>query len=266
MYKYFLVEKSYFIAKVTINRPEKRNAMNRDLILELGEVFRKLNKDPDVRIILINGSKVGEKEFFSAGIDMNELAELGGESSLNLLRKFQKDLQEGITTVENTEKPVIAVLNGYCLGSGYELALACDFRLASENTKVGLLETSIGLIPDLGGTTRLVKILGTSIAKKVILTSEEFEAKEALRLGLVDYVYPQDELENKAFELANKLLKNAPLALGVAKRIIDQVYAQTQETGLLIEQLAQIELLKSEDVREAFMAKMEKREPEFKGK
>ncbi|MHA1992144.1 MAG: enoyl-CoA hydratase/isomerase family protein [Candidatus Hodarchaeales archaeon] len=266
MYKYFLVEKLYYVAKITINRPEKRNAMNKELFLELGIVFQDLNRDPEVRVILITGSNVGEKEFFSAGIDMSELAQLGGESSHNILRKFQKDLQEGITAIEITEKPVIAVLNGYYLGSGYELALACDFRLASENTKVGLLETSIGLIPDLGGTTRLVKILGTSIAKKVILTSEEFEAKEALRLGLVDYVYPQEELENKAFELANRLLKNAPLALGVAKRTIDQVYAQTQETGLLIEQLAQIELLKSEDVREAFMAKMEKREPEFKGK
>ncbi|OLS16875.1 MAG: 3-hydroxypropionyl-coenzyme A dehydratase [Candidatus Heimdallarchaeota archaeon LC_3] len=266
MFKNFLVEKSYYIAKVIINRPEKRNAMNKDLFIELKRVFHELNEDPEVRVIILTGTKIGDKEFFSAGIDINELAQFGGDIGLTEIRHYSKQLQEGISAVEMTEKPVIALLNGYCFGSGFELALACDFRVASSKTQVGLLETSIGLIPDLGGITRIVKTLGTSIAKKVILTSDKFNAEESLQLGLVDWVYEPTEVEDKAFELANKLLRNAPLALGVAKRTIDQVYGQTQETGLLIEQLAQLELLKTEDTREAFLAKLEGREPDFKGK
>ncbi|MFW9930026.1 MAG: enoyl-CoA hydratase/isomerase family protein [Candidatus Thorarchaeota archaeon] len=264
MYDYFKIEKHQYITKVIINRPEKRNAMNRKFFTELNAIFNNLSADKDTRVILITGTSYNGSSFFSSGIDINELAEKS-TSSISEMKTFGKELQESISSIEKIEKPVIALINGYCYGSGFELALACDFRITTKIAQIGLLETNIGLIPDLGGTTRLVKIVGTNVAKKVILLADKYTSDEAYKLGLVDWIVEEEELENKGLEVAHKLLNNAPLAIGVAKRIIDQIYSQTQETGLLIEQLAQLELLKSEDAKEAFIAKLEKRKPEFKG-
>jgi enoyl-CoA hydratase/carnithine racemase len=258
-----LVEKDGHKAIVSLNRPSKRNALNTAMFEEIGNTFTSLRDDNQIRVILVKGSQVNGREIFSAGVDVFELGEAVQEANLTTIKHFQTIAQNSFNAIERIENPTIALIDGYAFGAGLELALACDFRIMTENAKIGLLETALGTIPDLGGTTRLVKMFGTHLAKKVILFAEKYSAQDALKLNLVDWVVPQGELLNKGYDLTDRLLRNAPLALGVAKRLIDEVYGLDLQRGLLLEKLAQFELLKSEDTIEAFMANMEKREPNF---
>ena len=257
-----LLEKTFSIAKIVINRPEKRNAMNRALFADIREVFYQLQADTDIRVILVTGTN----GTFSAGIDLQEIAQLGQEFSVSQLRHFAEELQASFNATEACEKPVVALIDGHCYGAGLELALACDFRIASETAKIGFLETQLGMIPDLGGTSRVVRALGVSRAKRIIMLAEVFGGFEAKEIGLVDWVVPSAQLEDKGIEIAEKLSKNAPLALGVAKKTIDRVYGMSIESALTVERLSQLELLRSEDIVEAITSKIEKRPPVFQGK
>lgn len=260
-----LVEKDGHKAIISLNRPTKRNALNTSMFDAIGQTFTSLQDDKEIRVVLLKGSQVKGQEVFSTGVDVFELGQAVQEANLTTIKHFQTLAQNSFNAVESLEKPTFALIDGYAFGAGLELALSCDFRIMTESAQVGLLETALGVIPDLGGTTRLVKMFGTSVAKKIILFAEKYSAHDALTFNLVDWVVPSDQLLDKGLTLADKLLRNAPLALGVAKRLIDQVYGIDLQRGLLLEKLAQLELLKSEDTIEAFMAKMENREPIFKG-
>jgi len=261
-----LIEKNEHIAQIILNRAEKRNALNKKLFVAIKDAFLSLQLDSEVRVVILSGAELNGSRVFSAGIDVFELGEIGQSQDLTSIRKYAELLQSSFNAVESLEKPVIAVIDGYCFGAGLELALACDFRIMSSTAKIGALETSLGIIPDLGGTTRLVKILGTSKAKKIIMFAERYSAQEALELNLVDWVVPSTEIMNEAIKKAQKLMKNAPLALGIAKRLIDNVSGLDLQTSLLIEKLSQFELIRSKDTTEAVVAMLEKRKPIFKGK
>ncbi|MFW9780201.1 MAG: enoyl-CoA hydratase/isomerase family protein [Candidatus Heimdallarchaeota archaeon] len=259
-----LVEKEGYTVTVSLNRPEKRNALNTAMFEAIDDVFTSLQSNRHIRMVFVKGCQHNNREIFSSGIDVVELGQAVQESNLTTIKHFQTIAQNSFNKVEKIEKPTIALIDGYAYGAGLELALACDFRVMTENAKVGLLETALGVIPDLGGTTRLVRMLGTSVARKIIMFAEKWSAQKALKYDLVDWVVPEGELLAKANELSHRLLRNAPLALGIAKRLIDQVYGLDLDRALLLEKLAQLELLKSEDTIEAFMANMENREPNFK--
>lgn len=266
MAKYVRLEKVGRVALVSLNRPEKRNALDEAMFDEIRENFLALRDKDDVWVVLLKGAEVEGGEIFSAGIDLYDVAKKVQGASITTIKKFTTKLQESFNAVESLEKPVIALVGGYCFGAGLELALACDLRIMAEDAQIGALETALGLVPDLGGTTRLVRALGTSRAKQMILTAEKLDASRALSFGLVNWVVEPENLVMKGMEVAEQLCLNAPLALGVAKRLVDQVCNLDLATALTVEKLAQMELLQSEDTLEAIMAKTERREPVFGGK
>ena len=198
-------EKKDQIAYVTINRPDKLNALNQAVMGELREVFTQIKDDPEVRVALLTGA--GEKAFV-AGADINELNKNNPVEAKAYTHKGQAVLD----LIENLGKPVIACLNGYALGGGCELAMACSFRLASENAKLGQPEVKLGIIAGYGGSQRLPRLVGKGLALQVLLTGEQISAQEAQRIGLVNEVVPLAELIPRAETIARKIIANAPLA------------------------------------------------------
>ncbi|MFX1254130.1 MAG: enoyl-CoA hydratase/isomerase family protein [Promethearchaeota archaeon] len=251
------------IAILQLKRYEKRNALNSALLEAIRSSIEQLSHDP-VKGIIITGAN----DAFSAGIDYMELASRIQEfEDKRNFRLIIREMQTKFSIIENVEKPIIAALNGYCYGSGLELALACDFRVAVTDVKIGMLETQLNLIPDLGGTTRLVRTVGVQNAKRIIMLAEKLDAQEAKNLGLIDWIVDQpSNLIPKAKEILNKIKENGPLAVGLAKILIHQVYGHSSEFGLNLERMAQSHLIDTSDLEEAFMAKLEKRKPVFKAK
>ncbi|WP_420628955.1 enoyl-CoA hydratase/isomerase family protein [Candidatus Leptofilum sp.] len=251
------------IFEIILNRPEKRNAMNAELVEGLDTAVRTANRTPNIRTVIIRG----EGKAFSAGIDVSSLLGLAqkyGPYWQQRMRNITDDFQAVHNRLERLEIPTIALLHGYCLGLAMELALACDIRIAAEGTQMGLPETRLGIIPDVGGTTRLTRLVGPARAKELIFTGRHFDMAYAERWGIVNYVLPTNQLMAKAEELAAEINLAAPLAVGMAKRVIDGL--SDIDRGLMLEGWAQSQLMSSEDFMEGAQSFMMKRPPQFKGK
>lgn len=244
------------IAFVEINRPSKLNALNQRTIASLSEAFSALEKDSSVRVIILSG--VGEKAFV-AGADISEFSEYTKEEGEALSRKGHNSLFDAI---ENLSKPVIAAVNGFALGGGLELAMACHFRLASENAKMGLPEVSLGLIPGYGGTQRLPQLIGKGRAMEMMLTGAMITAEKALSYGLVNYVVSQNDLLSTCLKIAEKILQNSPNA---ASQVIESVNAgyDNQVDGYAIEIESFGACFGTDDFIEGTQAFLNKRKPKF---
>lgn len=254
-----LFEKRDFIGTVTFNRPEALNAFNYESLLQLQEIIQEIRHDRGVRVVLITGS--GEKAF-SVGADLKERKQLSPEEVMRNVHK----IGEVFTAVSELPQPTIAAINGYAFGGGMELALACDFRLAVKDTRMGLTETSLGIIPGAGGTQRLPRLIGESKALELILTARRITAEEAERIGLMNKVVDSNELMNESIKLAKEMLANAPIALQQAKFAVRQGMNVDLSTGLQIERKAYEVTIPSEDRKEALQAFSEKRKPNYQGK
>jgi enoyl-CoA hydratase/carnithine racemase len=258
-----LTELSGNILTVTMNRPEKRNAIHGDLLDALAQAFERARDDADVKGVLLRG----EGKAFSAGIDYIWLgSNTAGVGSMADFRKFLGILQARFNAMESLEKPIVAAIHGHCVGLGLELALACDFRIATRSSLIGMPEVKVGLIPDVGGTTRLVRTVGLAQAKELVMTGRVIPAEEAHRIGLVNHVAGDGDLISRSRALLEEIGRNAPLAVGLAKRIIDRGLTLDKHTLLDLEALGQSTLLTTEDFREGAMALMERREPKFQGR
>lgn len=258
-----LTQQQDTLFEIILNRPEKRNAINVELFAQFDEAVQQANRTPGLRAVLIRG----EGKLFSAGIDVTSLlgmADHYGPHWQTRLRAITDDFQRVLTRLERLELPTIALLHGYCLGLALELALACDIRIAAVDTTLGLPETRLGIIPDVGGTTRLVRLVGPARAKELIFTGRHFDATVAGQWGIVNYVVPEQSLRAKAEELAAEISLAAPLAVGMAKRVIDGL--SDIDRGLMLEGWAQSQLFHSEDFLEGAQSLMMKRAPKWKGK
>jgi enoyl-CoA hydratase len=252
------VEKAERIATVTINRPDKLNALNDDLVAGLFDVLRTLAADDETRAIILTGA--GEKAFV-AGADIAELAQMTSLSGVQSSRAGQDAFRQ----IETMPKPVIAAVNGFALGGGLELALACHIRIASENAKLGLPEVKLGIIPGYGGTVRLPRLVGRGRALELILTGEMIDAQEAFRIGLVNRIVPQPELMTHTRTLATRMIANGPIALALAIEAVDHSYNATTEDGLRLESKLFGLLASTSDMREGMAAFLEKRRADFRG-
>lgn len=254
-----ILEHEKGIATIYVNRPEKLNALNKATIQELHETLQLVDKNPDVRVIIITGS--GEKAFV-AGADIAEFAHFTAEEGAQLAAKGQQILFDFI---ENMKTPVIAAINGFALGGGLELAMACHFRIASENAKMGLPETSLGLIPGYGGTQRLPQIIGKGRAMEMILTAGMIDAETAKVYGLVNHVVPQDDLYSAYMTIATRIMKNSPVAISKAIEAVNANFI-SGVNGFDIEIKNFGDCFATEDFKEGTTAFLEKRKAEFKGK
>jgi len=255
-----LVERQEHLAIVTLNRPERMNALSRDLLLELGEVGRRLAQDPDVRAVVVTGS--GDRAF-CAGADLKERREMSDEDIRRQLHLYESELG----WLSAPHFPTIAALNGVALGGGLELALCCDLRVAVASAELGLPETSLGIIPAAGGTQRLVRLVGEARAKEIILLSQRLSAKQALAAGLVHRVVKNPaKLLSKTLEYIRPILEGAPIAQRAALRAIAAAGDLPLSAGLAMERQCYEQCLASEDRKEALAAFAEKRRPNYLGK
>lgn len=243
---------------ITLKRPEKLNALNNKTMQELHYAVMEFYDSDDYRGAIITGA--GDKAFV-AGADIKEISEL---TELNA-RKFSEQGQETFSLIENSSKPIIAAVNGYALGGGCELAMACHMRIASENAKFGLPEVTLGIIPGFGGTQRLTQLVGKGKALELLMTAEMISAEDARQLGLVNHVVPIGQALVKSKELLNKILDKAPLAIGQIVDCVNAAYNE-EEHGFQTEANSFGICCKSEDFHEGTKAFLEKRKPVFKGK
>ncbi|MFN0159468.1 MAG: enoyl-CoA hydratase/isomerase family protein [Bacteroidota bacterium] len=247
------------IATVTINRPDKLNALNAQAKSELKAVFTEIKSDTNVDVVILTGA--GEKSFV-AGTDIGELTALNAVTG----KEFSANGQEVFDAIENLGKPVIAVVNGYALGGGCELALACHIRVAAENAKFGQPEVNLGIIPGYGGTQRLARLIGRGRAMEMILTGNPIEAQEALRIGLVNKLVPQAELMNTASALATAIAGKGQIAIRMALKAVNMTEETTLSDGQQLEASLFGVCCDSEDFKEGTKAFLEKRKPAFKNK
>jgi enoyl-CoA hydratase len=247
------------IARITFNRPTVLNALNRKTMDELGDALNAARRDDSVRVLILTGS--GEKAFI-AGADINELAQRTPVDG----KEFALYGQEIIHRLETIGKPSIAAINGFALGGGCELALACTMRIASRNAKLGQPEVKLGILPGYGGSQRLPRLCGKGVAHEMILTGEMITADEALRIGLVNRVTEQAELLPTAESIARKIIANAPLAVKYAMEAVEHGMEMPQEEGLFLEATLFGLCCATEDMREGTRAFLEKRAAKFQGK
>src|SRR3954469_553057 len=252
-------ESKNHIAYVTINRPEKLNALNMAVMEELRTAFTAIKSDADVRVAILTGS--GEKAFV-AGADIGELSKHNTVSAKEYTHRGQSVLD----LIENLGKPVIACVNGFALGGGCELAMACTMRVASENAKLGQPEVKLGIIPGYGGTQRLPRLVGKGRAMQILLTADTISAQEAHRIGLVNEVVPQAELIKRAEEIAAKIIANAPLAVQYTMEAVNHGMEMTLPEGLYLEATLFGICCATEDKNEGTKAFLEKRAANFSGK
>ena len=245
-----------YIAQLEINRPSKLNALNQVTIASLSQAFHTLEKDDTIRVIVLTGA--GEKAFV-AGADISEFAQYTKEEGTALSRKGHASLFD---TIANLNKPVIAAINGFALGGGLELAMACHFRLASENAKMGLPEVSLGLIPGYGGTQRLPQLIGKGRAMEMMLTGAMITADKALSFGLVNHVVAKEELLTNCLKIAEKILANSPKAASQIIRAVNAGY-QTKTDGFEIEIQSFGDCFGTKDFKEGTQAFLQKRKPNF---
>ncbi len=247
------------IATIMLNRPEKLNAMNAAMREEFRALNDELYSNHAIKVIIFTGAG----RAFSAGGDIDFLDQDWNTSEFR--RETQK-FTSFFDALEQLEKPVIAAINGPCTGAGLQITLSCDLRIASEEAQFGFRENQIGLIPGAGGCSRLVKLLGYGKAKELIFIGDMISADEALRIGLINRVVPHQQLLDETYKIARHLLTRAPVALGLAKRILWNCINVDLATGRAIESLAQSILIKTEDHQEGIRAFREKRTPKFTGR
>jgi enoyl-CoA hydratase len=257
-YETLLFEKRERVGIITINRPDKRNALNIKTREEGAALLDQLRNDASINVVVITGA--GDKAFV-AGAD---IAEFAGRTAM-----MQRDVMTAhslFTAIDTFPKPIIAMINGYCLGGGCELALACDIRIASETASFGQPEINLGIIPGGGGTQRLTRLIGEGKAMEMILTGEIIDAKSAYQIGLVNHVFPPDVLQAKTMEIANRIAEKSPIALGLAKEAVKLASRSSLDEGLRREVDLFALCFSTEDKNEGVSAFLAKRKPEFKGK
>jgi len=254
-----LLEKAPPLATITVNRPKALNALNSKVLSAMKQVLESVNNDEDIRVVIITGA--GEKAFV-AGADIAEMSEMTPLEGTNFSRQGQLVLRD----VQDLKKPVIAAVNGYALGGGAELALACDFIYASENAKFGVPEVTLGIFPGFGGTQRLPRLLGKGHAKELILTGKMISAGEAYEIGMVNKVVPPDQLMDAVKDVAMLIAKNGPIAVSIAKSLVDVGYDMPLDDGCVLESRSFGMCCATEDKKEGMKAFLEKRKPVFKGR
>lgn len=255
-FKNLLYKTSDNIATITINRPDKLNALNHDTLLELNLVIEEIKTDKSVSAVIVTGA--GEKAFV-AGADIQELSELNSESGT----EFSQFGQAIFDKIENLDKPVIAAVNGFALGGGCELALACHIRLASDNARFGQPEVNLGVIPGYGGTQRLARLINKGRALEYILTGEMINADEAYQIGLVNRVYASDELISQAEEMAQKIISKGRFAVSASIKAVNAVNQISLDDGLKLESELFGSCCDTEEFKEGTTAFLEKRKPKF---
>jgi enoyl-CoA hydratase len=255
------VEKAGSICTLTLNRPDHLNSTNIDMLEQLTAAIKMAGEDSDIRVVILTGEGRG----FCSGADMEFVTWLLEHKGPQFRRVLRDVVNRAVNSLEQLEKPVIAAVNGYAVGGGVEIALACDFRIASEKAVFSFSEVKVGIIPDGGGIPRLSRLLGVGKAKELILLGRSFDGREAERMGLVNRCVPHEQLETEARRWAEELTACAPLAVGMAKRLIDQTMDVDLTTALEMMGIAQQELLASEDLKVGIRAFLQKRKPVFKG-
>jgi len=253
-----LLDRMGRIARITINRPDKLNALNIKTRQETAEALDELRNDDEIRVVIITGA--GEKAFV-AGADINEFA---GRTAVQ--QRAVMKAKSIFTAAEEFPKPLIAMINGFCLGGGCELALACDIRIAGEKARFGQPEINLGIIPGGGGTQRLTRLIGEGKAMQMILSGEMIDAQEAWRLGLVNEVHPIDQLEARTMELAARIAEKSPIALAMAKTAVKNAARMNLREGLDSEIDLFALCFSTDDKEEGVRAFIEKRKPDFKGR
>jgi enoyl-CoA hydratase len=251
-WKNITLKKENKIGFITLNRPEVYNALNAALLSELGEVVEEIKKDPDIGVAILTGA--GEKAFVS-GADISEIP----ASNAILAWATSRDHQSILNQLERMGKPSIAAINGYCLGGGLELAMACTLRIASENARLGLPELGLGLIPGYGGTQRLTRLVGRGKAFEMILTAKPIDAVEAFRIGLVNQVVPLAELIPKAKEMAESILKSGPTAIRLAMDLLLRGQEMSLDNSTAFESAMTAVSLMSPEATERLKAFLEKK-------
>jgi enoyl-CoA hydratase len=258
-YETLLYDVASGLARITVNRPDKLNALNGTVIRELGDAAAAVANDPAVRAVILTGA--GPKAFV-AGADIGELTTQGPMEGKARARAGQLVFRE----FEHMNKPVIAAVNGFALGGGCELAMACHIRIASDTAKFGQPEVKLGLLPGYGGTVRLPRIVGKGRALELLLTGAMIDATEALRIGLVSRVVPADRLLAEAETLARSIMEQGPLAVRSVLEAVDAGYEMSQQDALLLEASLFGLLSSTDDMREGTRAFLEKRKPVFEGR
>lgn len=258
-YQFIKLERRAPIAVVTVNRPDKLNALNAATVNEVRRAFEELRTDNEIRGIIMTGE--GQKAFI-AGADIGELSQMTPLTGIDVSRAGQDTLR----LIETMPKPVVAAVNGFALGGGLEFAMACHIRIASDNAKLGLPEVKLGIIPGYGGTIRLPRLVGRGRALELMLAGEMIDAQEAYRIGLVNRVVAQSELMTTAEALLNKIVANGPVAVAMAIQAVDNAYHATTEDAQRLEANMFGLLASTSDMREGMGAFLEKRAAQFSGK
>jgi len=261
-YKTLLVEKSGAVATVTLNRPEKRNAISGQMLTDFLRLFAELRTDLDTRFVIFTGAGTA----FSAGADLSE--RVFTESTTPppaMMRLQQLTGHDFIRNLENLEQITIAAVNGYCLGAGLVLAMGCDFRIASENARFGVPEANIGLFFTWGSTPRLTRLIGPAKAKEMIMTCDPIDAHEAVRIGLANKVVPAEKLMNAVHELIDKIASKGPLAIRMTKKLVNAATAANFGDLYICESELVERLILSPEPMEGIKAFIEKRKPDFTG-
>lgn len=257
--EYLLCKKEEHVATITLNRQKSLNALDTTLLTKLRVVLEDIEADAEVRVVVITGA--GDKAF-CAGADVSEILEKNPEEA----RVWSWWAQGVLTRIETIKKPVIAKINGFCLGGGLELAMACDFRIASDNSIFGQPEVNLAIIPGGGGTQRLPRLIGKTRAMEMLMTGEQIDAAEAYRLTLVNTVVPEDGLDREVDELITKLLSKSPATLGTLKYAVNRGIEMNLEYALEYEADCFGAVCATEDAREGLKAFLEKKKPEYKGR
>ena len=257
-YQNLILQKEGPVATVTINREAALNALNPDVLKDIRDGFADLSEDKEIRVVIVTGAG----KAFVAGADISAMGKMTPEDAL----EFGKLGHSAMNAVDQCKKPVIAAVNGFCLGGGLELALSCDFIYASEKAKLGLPEVNLGLFPGWGGTQRLARLIGKAKAKELIFSAKILGAEEARVFGIVNKVCKPEELLNEVKVLAGEISKKGPLAVQMAKQVMNEGFDLGLPEGLVKERDSFPKCFKTEDLKEGLSAFLEKRPANFKGK